>query len=45
MVNFKNPCENSSSPLQDIVSPWKPEEISKHVADLPNSTPPDAMNE
>ena len=40
IISFKNPTENSSCTLQDTVSPWKPEEISKHVADFANSTPP-----
>ena len=40
IISFKNPTKNSSCPLQDTVSPCKPEEISKHVADFTNSTPP-----
>ena len=36
IISFKNTTKNSSCPLQDNVSPWKPEEISKHVADLAN---------
>ena len=40
IISFKNPTKNSSCPLQDTVSPLKPEEISKHVADFTNSTPP-----
>ena len=34
IISFKNPTKNSSCPLQYNVSPWKPGEISKHVADL-----------
>ena len=30
IVSFKNPTRNSSCPLQNNVSLWKPEEISKH---------------
>ena len=30
IVSFKNPTKNSSCPLQNNVSLWKPEEISKH---------------
>ena len=30
IVSFKNPKKNSSCPLQNNVSLWKPEEISKH---------------
>ena len=40
VISFKNPTENSSCPLQDTISPWKPEEISKHVADFANCAPP-----
>ena len=36
-ISFKNPTENSSCPLQDTVSPWKPKERSKHVTDFANS--------
>ena len=40
VVRFENPTENLSCPLQDTVSPWKPGEISKHVADFANTTQP-----
>ena len=40
IISFKNPTKNSSCPLQDTVSPCKPEDISKQVADFANSTPP-----
>ena len=40
IISFKNQTENSSCPLQDTVSPWKPDEISKHVAGFAGSTPP-----
>ena len=40
IISFKNPTENSSCPSQDTVSPWKPEEISKHIADFANNAPP-----
>ena len=34
IISFKSPIENLSCPLQDTVSPRKPEEISKHVAEF-----------
>ena len=40
IISFKSPTENLSCPLQDTVSPWKPEEISKLVAEFANSTLP-----
>ena len=40
IISFKNPTENSSCPLQDTVSPWKPEEMSKRLVEFANSTPP-----
>ena len=44
IISFKNPTENSSCPLQDTASPQKPEEISNHVADFANSTPPACLD-
>ena len=40
IISFKNPTKKSSHPLQDTVSPWKPKETSKHLAEFVNSTPP-----
>ena len=39
IISSKNPAKNSSCHLQDTVSPWKPEETSKHVAEFANCTP------
>ena len=40
IISSKSSTENPSRPLQDTVSPWKPEETSKHVAEFANCTPP-----
>ena len=40
IISFKNLTNNSSCPLQDTVSTWKPEETSKRVTEFANSTPP-----
>ena len=40
IVSSKSSTENPSRPLQDTLSPWKPEETSKHVAEFSNCTPP-----
>ena len=40
IISSKSPTENPSCPLHDTVSPWKPEETSKHVAEFANCTPP-----
>ena len=40
IISSKSSTENPSRPLQDTVSPWKPEETSKHVAEFSNCTPP-----
>ena len=40
IISSKNPTEDSSCPLQDTLSPWKPEKISKHVAKFANCTEP-----
>ena len=39
IISFKNQTKNSSCPFQDTVSPWRPEEMSKQVANFANSTP------
>ena len=38
-ISSKSSTKNPSRPLQDTVSPWKPEETSKHVAEFANCTP------
>ena len=38
IIISKRSTENPSRPLQDTVSPWKPEETSKHVAEFANCT-------
>ena len=40
IISSKSSTENPSRPLQGTVSPWKPEETSKHVAEFENCTPP-----
>ena len=44
IISSKNLTENSSCPLQGTVSPWKPEKISKHLAEFANSTPPACLD-
>ena len=40
IISSKSSTEYPSRPLQDTISPWKPEETSKHVAEFANCTPP-----
>ena len=40
ILSSKSPTENSSCPLHETVSPWKPEETSKHIAELAICRPP-----
>ena len=39
IISSKCSAENPSRPLQDTVSPLKPEKTSKHVAEFANCTP------
>ena len=40
IISSKSSTEYPSRPLQDTISPWKPEETSKQVAEFANCTPP-----
>ena len=44
IISSISSTENPSRPLQDTVSPRKPEETSKQVADFANCTPPAYRN-